>query len=571
MLFPELPDVTAASDEELQAHIDASLAAIDAVIDGSADLADLNDDQVLEAAEAATASIQAARGELARREEAATATSDRLAALRGQAAGEPEIEDEPEAVEAVEEPVVEDEPVEEPAAELEPVAAAAPPTRTLRRAAPAASADHQPRMRIRDRDQSPTGGVATITAASEGLGQPLGSAFGSLNDVAEAMVTKLDQFAAGVPQGVYDNVPVAKIRAGYSNDRILDDREALTWSKIQAVAGEKAEGLNMDGQPALIASGGLCAPVTPYYDLMLVSETMRPVRDALPGFQAVRGGIRFMTPPVLSAITTAIGRITASQDGAGGTNATKSCQTIACPSQVEVDVAILYHCLRFGNLGSRAWPEQIEQAVGLTMAAWARLAETALLDAMAAASTAVTGAAIAGANSTLLPQIIEAAAAQRNRHRMDPRRVLRVVMPAWAIDLLVADVIRSQFGRFEASIDGVIAYLRSLNIAVSFYVDSPTGAGQVFGAQGAGALLAFPTTVVWFIFPEGSFLYLDGGTLDLGVVRDSTLNNTNDYTIFGEGFENLAFIGVESLKVTTTLCASGATTAPVSVTCPIAA
>jgi hypothetical protein len=60
------------------------------------------------------------------------------------------------------------------------------------------------------------------------------------------------------------------------------------------------------------------------------------------------------------------------------------------------------------------------------------------------------------------------------------------------------------------------------------------------------------------MFAEGSFLFLDGGTLDLGVIRDSTLVGTNDYKMFVETFEGLAFVGVESLKVVSTISINGA-------------
>jgi hypothetical protein len=43
----------------------------------------------------------------------------------------------------------------------------------------------------------------------------------------------------------------------------------------------------------------------------------------------------------------------------------------------------------------------------------------------------------------------------------------------------------------------------------------------------------------------------------LGVVRDSSLNATNDHQIFGETWENVAFVGVESLWGTVTICPSG--------------
>jgi hypothetical protein len=70
-------------------------------------------------------------------------------------------------------------------------------------------------------------------------------------------------------------------------------------------------------------------------------------------------------------------------------------------------------------------------------------------------------------------------------------------------------------------------------------------------------MVEFPDTFVWYIFAEGSFLFLDGGTLDLGVIRDSTLVGTNDYKMFVETFENVALVGVESLQVTSTINVNG--------------
>lgn len=40
----------------------------------------------------------------------------------------------------------------------------------------------------------------------------------------------------------------------------------------------------------------------------------------------------------------------------------------------------------------------------------------------------------------------------------------------------------------------------------------------------------------------GTFLYVDAGQLDLGIVRDSHLNAANDFQLFGETFENVAKI-----------------------------
>ena len=67
----------------------------------------------------------------------------------------------------------------------------------------------------------------------------------------------------------------------------------------------------------------------------------------------------------------------------------------------------------------------------------------------------------------------------------------------------------------------------------------------------------FADTFVWYIFAEGTFLFLDGGTLDLGIIRDSSLVGTNDYKMFVETFEGVAKVGVESLKVTSTIAVNG--------------
>lgn len=94
-------------------------------------------------------------------------------------------------------------------------------------------------------------------------------------------------------------------------------------------------------------------------------------------------------------------------------------------------------------------------------------------------------------------------------------------------------------------------------VTPSFYVDTRTGAGMAYGTQSTGAITDYPSTVEWYLWAEGSFVFVDGGTLDLGLVRDSTLNSTNDYSLFVETFENLAFLGHEALRITNTLQPDG--------------
>lgn len=47
----------------------------------------------------------------------------------------------------------------------------------------------------------------------------------------------------------------------------------------------------------------------------------------------------------------------------------------------------------------------------------------------------------------------------------------------------------------------------------------------------------------WGSGPYGTFIYLDGGKLDLGLVRDSTLQSSNDFRVFGEVFEKAFVFG----------------------------
>jgi len=44
------------------------------------------------------------------------------------------------------------------------------------------------------------------------------------------------------------------------------------------------------GESALLDSGGLCAPLSPFYDIPSFA-TDRPIRDALPSFTTPRGGV----------------------------------------------------------------------------------------------------------------------------------------------------------------------------------------------------------------------------------------------------------------------------------------
>jgi hypothetical protein len=202
---------------------------------------------------------------------------------------------------------------------------------------------------------------------------------------------------------------------------------------------------------------------------------------------------------------------------------------------------------------TRAYPELIARHNELGLIQHAREAEQNLLSKIGTASTAVTTTSLIGFGRDFLVQLGRAAAAYRSRHRLEVDAPLRAIIPGWVKDAMVADLTLAMPGdstlNAYAEIDG---YVASRGVTLSASLDQ-----NVFGSQGTAALLEFADSFTWYLFAEGSFLFLDGGTLDLGIIRDSTLVGTNDYKMFVETFEGIAFIGVEALAITSTISING--------------
>lgn len=73
---------------------------------------------------------------------------------------------------------------------------------------------------------------------------------------------------------------------------------------------------------------------------------------------------------------------------------------------------------------------------------------------------------------------------------------------------------------------------------------------QVYLNVAAGAEIPeFPAKVDSALYVTGTLLFLDGGTLDMGVVRDHVLNARNRYRQFMETFEGVASRDIEPLRV----------------------
>ena len=411
-----------------------------------------------------------------------------------------------------------------------------------------APADRQPVVQV-----SETAPVA-ITAGADIPGYTAGSTINDMYEVASAMEKRIHSLRR-VNGGDGEQHIVASITTQYPEGRTLSTNPEENQAKIEAVVG----------QEALVASGGHAAPFEVKYDIFAQgSTTVRPLRDSLPKFQADRGGVRFVTPPSFAAGTyaTAVGVWTSANDSAETPSpASKTSLTVAAAAEQTAQTDAVTLQLQFGNLMTRAYPELIARHNELALVQHAREAEENLVSLINTGSTAVTTTNLIGFGRDFLVQIRRAAVAYRSRHRIDPNTQLQAVVPFWVYDAMAADLTLSMpgDGTLSVSKSEIDGYLANSNVSLTPTMDNTnsTSPSSVFGSQSAAALLEFPDSFKWFLFAEGTFLFLDGGTLDLGIIRDSSLVGTNDYKMFIETFEGVAKVGIESLAITSTISING--------------
>lgn len=571
-LFPvvDLEQITSMSDEDIQALIDQHNAAFGAIASGAAfegveDPPDLNERKAMALAGAET--LKALKATLAEQieererfaREMAEIAEDAGVVVTAEAEGDDEDDEDADPEDASTEAAAEtvaaesDEPSElspegasELTAEPEAVVASAAPA-PYRHKPPAVPRKHQP-------IEVETGaGVASLVASVgiEGIspGEKL-----DRDGLAYAVTQALRSFVS-TPPGFSQKVVIASARMDYPEERQLHGESVQADdAKIRAVRGPAA----------LVAAGGWCAPSTIRYDVDAMGVTDRPVRDAFAGFQATRGGLRYFPDISIAAtdVTDGVTHLTEEQDE-GGTY-TKDCVVVECPTDSEVRADVIAACLQAGNLASIAFPELIAAYQDLLGVQAARTRDSLLLDAVFADAQTVVPTETAqayGAYDGLVYNLLRLAAGYRSRHRLSADAVLRSLAPAWLADLIVADLVARQFpmpgGVTRAGVAGLIQ--SQTQVAVDWYLDSRTGGGQIIGAQSDGDIVDFPDIAEVLLWPEGGILFIDQGELNIGLVRDSVLNETNDVKFFSETFENAAVVAAEAFYGQFTLCPNGTT------------
>lgn len=461
-----------------------------------------------------------------------------------------EVEAEAAVVEAGEEPVESTDPSSAEAVEAEATLEATPVAEeSEEQVSPEITAEDVPEVNLPVAASVPT---YTIRAGGDIPGITAGAELASMDDVVEAMTKKVNAMRGVGGDGEHIVV------ASFASTEVASDERTLKPGDLNGNAKKirnflaEPESLTRE---ALVA-GAWCAPRTPIYDVPTMGTTTRPVRDALPSFNAERGGITWISPPGLPDLSGATslwrydGTNWLSYSDADGTvqtspTATKPCITIACGPEKTADVDAIPVCFCFDNLGARAFPEWVRGNTELVLVGQARFAEQVLLSkmyAVAATGASCTDPAIqVGAARDFILTVQTAAAAKRWSLRLAPNAPLQLLAPAWVATAIAVDLSLQApgDGTFVTSTDGVDGYFREFGVDPIWHFDDVPGSGAFTGC-------AFPTTADWLLFPTGSFLRLDTGELNLGVVRTKEDVQKNKYCEFSETFETVAYVGPDS-------------------------
>lgn len=505
-------DLTALSDEEIVALEEALVAEFDALHDaGSADVAVLT-----EIAEA----VEQVRTEQTVRAEAAEQNAAALAALAERVRPAAEIDPEDDDDEVA--PAVEAEVIEEAAPVAEPVLAAAPKpasARAVRRTAPA----------VAPKKAEPE---VVITAAADIPGVAGGASIDTLA-LAKAMHAKARTLSNGSGY-----VPVASITLPIEH-------------KMTADLAHNLDVLEQATNPAALTAAGWCAPSQNLYDLFSIDSGDGLID--LPTVQITRGGLNV---PAFLGIGDADGALwTWTEDDQDTPESTKPCLYIPCPDFNDYRLVAEGLCITAGNLTDRAFPELTRRFVSLAVNAHLHRLSAAIINEISGTATGVTMSAInSSAAGSLLHAIDVQVADYRSQYRMSVNAILDVVLPHWALGLIRADLaLRTASGLTNVSDAEVTAHFATRHVRAQFVADYQP-------LYGMGPATAFPSNIEFLIFPSGGYVRGSGGTIDLGVVRDSVLNATNDYTAaWTEELYLVAQVGPDAREVDVAIDVAGYT------------
>mgnify|MGYP001273035402 CR=1 FL=1 len=338
---------------------------------------------------------------------------------------------------------------------------------------------------------------------------------------------------------------------------------------------------------AMVASGGNCAIPMNNYDVFNAAQPIGPIGSFVRTVGAeARGAMRYLAAPSWAAAQGGVQVTTNDEDAEGytnqadppgdGTTTPKVCIHFDCPEEVTCIVDAVSACASFGNLTYRTSPELVEVLLEQLATAQEQAKEISYLDTLAAGSTQITDDLNPyGAVRSSVWTLANALFAYRKRNHIPLSVPIDVLAPDTMVPVLKADAVADlHLGMSFLGVDQetlAMELFDALNANVAFYFDHESADGtaqSMQNEQGPGSIGNFPLTFKVFFYAPGTWVRLDGGTLNIGLTRDSTLNSQNNLQIWSEEFTVLCMTGAESVEIELTLCPSGAGPDPVeALTC----
>lgn len=401
-------------------------------------------------------------------------------------------------------------------------------------------------------DNQPTPAVPAVTIRAGGdiPGTTAGSSLPDMDAVVQALTDKVNSLRHTRGDGQKIVVASMSVEEDPPEERVLRAGDAAGNSrKIRELLSDRDL---VSSQEALTAAAW-CAPRAPIYDVPTIGTTARPVANALPTFTADRGGITWMQPPGIGVGGVGLWRHNGSvwqsfdnPDASDSAATTKPCATVVCGTEQNIDVDAVTLCLCFDNMSARAFPEWIRANTDLVMVQQARFAEQVLLSRMfSVATTGTTGTpgTQVGAARDFFITVRVAAANFRWERRLGRDASLQLLAPSWVAEAMAADLDLQQPGdnTLGTSLGEVTALFNEINVNPIWFIDDIPGTAFTTGQFTAAN--TFATYAHWLLYPTGSFVRLDSGELNIGVVRDMNQVQANTYCEFSETFETVAYMG----------------------------
>lgn len=403
--------------------------------------------------------------------------------------------------------------------------------------------------------------TAFVSADGAGFtGKRSGEMFDGMTEISRALIASRQQYGR-VTGGSGARHAIAQFRRDRgveltTTGRKEDDQKILQYARnerrLHGGSLAKQWQHNIDQGTSLTAAAGWCAPSENLYDICRLWGTNVGVLD-LPTITATRGGFNYTDEPSFADIyanAVAVG---------GGSNflteaqviadTAKTCSEVPCPTFENRRLDVLALCIRVSLLQAAGYPELVDTWVDGLMEANAQEMNRIIIADMiarAGAATTVTPVDPDGDSftSALLAAVELAAVDIRYREGMPLTATVEILLPAWVVAQIRADLSRRNGVNLLQVSDSEIASLFSVrNVRVQFvrgWQDGLITGGALAptfpgGDAATPFMLTLPQTVSFLAYPAGSVAVARQDVITLTNVYDAASLATNEFTrLFAE-------------------------------------